>query len=278
VLHVFDRACNLVDEGGAVVAIVTSDRAMAPFGIAVSTSHPSSEPALFAAVTEDSLVQRTPGRLGVGPLWLDYSAARAWDPRPDWDALATGLAAEPGRVTALARRVAERHTPGSLLDLFLVPAGASPLAPELLARARAGLADLTAGLLGGQPEQTVAGALRLAGLGGGLTPAGDDFAVGACLASWAGLYGPAAQGLGPVVEQAMVPSTTTLSAAYIRAAVRGQCAAPWHALFAALVQPPRRERGSALSAAVDALLSLGHTSGADGLAGFLAPHFLGSAH
>jgi hypothetical protein len=272
VLNVFERACNLLDGGGQVLAIVANPAALAPFGLVVSAG---SEDQPFAVVDEHSPVFRAASSLHVGPLVLAYAGAGNWDPRPDWDALRAALAAEPARVAELASLVAARYVPGSLLDLFLDAPGASPLPPGLLGRARAGMADLTAGLLSGQPEQTVAGALRLAGLGGGLTPAGDDFAVGACLASWAGLYGPAAQNLCPVIAQAMPSSTTTaLSAAYVKAAARGDCAAPWHALFTALVQPAPAPRQSALSSAVAALLALGHTSGADGLAGFLAPHFL----
>jgi hypothetical protein len=278
VLNVFDRACNLVDGAGQVLAIVTRPEALAPFGLAVAAANGASP---FAGLSEDSPIAFASGALHLGPLVLEHAAASHWDPRPDWVALGTALSAEPSRVAELARLVAVRRPerPGSLLDLFLAPADASPLPPGLLSRARAAMADLTAGLLTGQPEQTLAGAIRLAGLGGGLTPAGDDFAVGACLASWAGLYGPAAQSLGPVIAQAMLPATTSLSAAYIHSAVRGECAAPWHALFTALLQPatqPRRPPGPsrALSSAVNTLLTLGHTSGADGLAGFLAPYYL----
>jgi hypothetical protein len=72
----------------------------------------------------------------------------------------------------------------------------------------------------------------------------------------------------------MPPETTALAAAYLHSAARGECAAPWHDLFAAVLQPAPEPRQAALSAAVAALLALGHTSGADGLAGFLAPFFL----
>jgi len=106
----------------------------------------------------------------------------------------------------------------------------------------------------------------LAGLGGGLTPAGDDFILGALLAAWAGLYGPSAPALAAGVAKAAAAATTTLSAAYVRAAARGECSAYWHRLFAALLQPQTGEAPAALAA----LLAVGHTSGADALAGFLA--------
>lgn len=272
VLSAFDRACNLVDAAGEVMALVSNARGLAPFGLVVAPNRAGS----FNAVTVESQVVRAPDALHVGPLRLDYAGegVRTWDPRPAWSELRTCLAADPARLDALARLAAGRAVPGSLLDLFLVAADSSSLPPALLERARAGVANLTTGLLIGQLEQAVIGGRRLAGLGAGLTPAGDDFVVGACLGSWAGLYGPAAPGLGAVVGRAVAPLTTTLSAAYVRAASQGECALPWHTLFSALCQPDSSQRQAVLAPAVDAMLSVGHTSGADGLAGFLAPHFL----
>jgi hypothetical protein len=128
---------------------------------------------------------------------------------------------------------------------------------------------LVAGVARREVSDATAGAQTLAGLGGGLTPAGDDFIVGVLLAAWAGLYAPGAHMLAPSLAEAAAARTTTLSAAYLRAAAQGECIAHWHALFAALVQAD----GAALPAAVSALVSIGHTSGADALAGFLAVHY-----
>ncbi|MCC6192163.1 MAG: DUF2877 domain-containing protein [Anaerolineales bacterium] len=274
VLNVFDRACNLVDAAGEVMSMVTNARGLTPFGLVVAPNRAGS----FKAVTVESQVVRAPPVLRVGPLRLDYAGegVRTWDPRPSWSELRICLDADPGRLDALVRLVADRALPGSLLDLFLVAADRSPLPPGLFGRARAGVDDLATGLLTGQLEQAAIGGQCLAGLGAGLTPAGDDFVVGACLASWAGLYGPAAPDLGAVVGRAVAPLTSTLSAAYVRAASQGECALPWHTLFSALCQPDSSQRQADLAAAVDAVLSVGHTSGADGLAGFLALHFLKS--
>ena len=140
----------------------------------------------------------------------------------------------------------------------------------LLATARPGAAELVKGLHALDAARASAGARALAGVGGGLTPAGDDFIVGALLAAWAGLYGVGAETLGPGVVDAAAPRTTTLSAAYLRAAAHGECIVHWHTLVQALLHAD--EPG--LRAAVQSLVSVGHTSGADALAGFLAVHYV----
>jgi hypothetical protein len=115
----------------------------------------------------------------------------------------------------------------------------------------------------------------LAGLGGGLTPAGDDFICGALFAGWAGLLplsqrerGPGGEGELSSIANSAASRTTTLSAAYLRAAARGECMALWHSLFEAL----RSSDASALPSVVESLLAVGHTSGADALAGFIAAY------
>jgi hypothetical protein len=181
---------------------------------------------------------------------------------------------------------------------------------------------LLAAIDAGSAPQATAAAQAIAGLGPGLTPAGDDFLVGVLLAGGAGLGGrvPTAgssvgvwecgragvdltpqppslkrRGSGSQVgggshgltvalthvhtpparpysltptllADSAAPLTTHLSAAYLRAAARGECSAPWHALFAAL----GGGRRAATLRAVAGLLAVGHTSGADALAGFLA--------
>ncbi len=208
---------------------------------------------------------------------MEFAPEGLRPPRPatgTLDACAADVSSLPGfstlnppSTTSVTDSVAN-PPPASLLELHSPNTPAS-LPPALAARVLAGAADLLNGLLGHDEAQATRGARRLAGAGGGLTPAGDDFAVGVFLAVWAGLYGPGrAELCGPIAAQ-MAPLTTALSAAYLQAAARGECAAPWHALFAALTEPAAT-RPRALAEAVAALLAVGHTSGADGLAGFLA--------
>ncbi|MBL8055729.1 MAG: DUF2877 domain-containing protein [Anaerolineales bacterium] len=256
-LNVFDRACNLVDSAGEVLSLVTTPAALAPCAALAAADGP----APFQGLTVASAVRREPGRLRLDDLTLTWADAGRWDPRPDWAAVQRALAAAPEHLEAVAAAAYAAAPAGSLLEL------SDPHPPTpLLHLAAPGAAALVRGLAAGESGPALAGVAVLAGLGGGLTPAGDDFIVGALLAAWAGLCGPGAVALaGPLADEA-ARRTTTLSGAYLRAAARGECSAAWHAVLAAL------QAGDALglAAATAALAGIGHTSGADGLAGFLA--------
>jgi hypothetical protein len=82
---------------------------------------------------------------------------------------------------------------------------------------------------------------------------------------WAWLANPDPPAICYLLLGASAPHTTTLSAALLGAAARGECSAAWHLLLAALSQGG----DSHLDAAVRDVLSVGATSGADTLAGFL---------
>jgi Protein of unknown function (DUF2877) len=102
----------------------------------------------------------------------------------------------------------------------------------------------------------------LVGLGVGSTPAGDDYLVGAFHALWSRsdadwLIGPA---------EGLANHTTRASAAWLRAAARGEAGSAWRALIEALgaghgSEPVRR--------AVRQVLARGATSGAASIAGFI---------
>ena len=115
---------------------------------------------------------------------------------------------------------------------------------------------------GGDGTALEAGGELLAGLGGGLTPAGDDFLTGVML--WAWLAHPEAQGFCRRLLEASAARTMMLSAAFLRCAAAGECSAAWHDLLAALDGGTARQ----VAEAVKSVLSFGHSSGADALAGF----------
>jgi hypothetical protein len=268
VLNVFDRACNLINQDEAVLALVTSERGLTPFGLVVA----GDQRLPFRGLPVDSPVRvEHPTRcLKLGPLVIDYARAEHWEARPDWPSVRQAFAADRARLGRLAAWAAQVELPGSLLDLYRPAQDGTALAQALLVMARQGALALITGLSVPDSARAQAGTRALAGLGGGLTPAGDDFIVGALLAAWAGLLGPGAVSLAPALAAAAAPRTTTLSAAYLQAAAHGECLAHWHALFAAQLC----DDWPATSAALEALVSIGHTSGADALAGFLAVHYV----
>ena len=104
---------------------------------------------------------------------------------------------------------------------------------------------------------------RLAGLGPGLTPSGDDLLGGIMIA----LHGlgcrEAVDLLWPAVRSCAAEAQNPISTAHLAAAAEGQGSAAVHALFHDLV----RGSDGALADRLDAIARIGHTSGWDALAG-----------
>jgi hypothetical protein len=107
---------------------------------------------------------------------------------------------------------------------------------------------------------------KIAGLGPGLTPSGDDFLMGLLHAVWLAHPGRTASRIAGWILEAAAPRTTTLSAAWLTSAAKGEAGASWHELLSTMEMSPRSE----LAEAVQKILKTGHTSGADALAGFIA--------
>jgi hypothetical protein len=258
VLAVFARTCLLSSEGGKLLSLVPPEVGDGPLNVVVVgqvDAFGGVEPGTPASLSRD--------RLRLGALELVLDGACTWEPRPDWLALRAAGPVAQGRLRQV-RLAAMRQAPeGSLLALF--GGGSAPRTAaqrHVLDEACAAAGALADGWAG-EEHALGHGARRLAGLGGGLTPAGDDFLVGLMLYAWLAHPEPAAFCQGVVA--AAMPRTTAVSAAFLRAAARGGCSAAWHGLLAALAG----DGPGSLDDAVCGILAHGHTSGADMLAGFL---------
>jgi hypothetical protein len=213
--------------------------------------------------------------------WFALGGARLWLP----SALPPVSPARRAHGLLRLRRVCAAAVPARGLAAWLLAperAASSPLDAALHAQVGAALAALEGWLahpggtpaarhlLSGPPVPPVPEALpALLGLGGGLTPAGDDLLGGALIALHA-LGGVApAEGLAAAVLARAPARTGAISAAHLAAAARGLGAAPLHAVLEALAGPGRPDEG-ALTEALRRLDAIGHTSGWDAMAGVVA--------
>jgi hypothetical protein len=264
VLAVFERACDLVTNDGDVIALVSPQIGDGPLNVVVDGAAGLFAWAHIGAPVKLELEEE---RLWVGGLAIDLKEAASWEPCPDWATLRARQTVM-ASCLPLLHATCLRHAPaGSLLPLLGAPPRGDGVVGGTLAAAREATQALWDGWAG-DLERLREGAAGLAGLGGGLTPAGDDFLTGAML--WAWLAHPAPAHLCSALAEAAVGRTTTLSAAFLRAAARGECSAPWHALLAALSEGLSDEGEATITAAVREILARGATSGADSLAGFLS--------
>jgi hypothetical protein len=252
VLGAFDRACDLWLEPDIITALVTEQVGDGPFNVVVHGDRRA-----LAGIRTAGPVRLDAGRLAVGNVCVDLRPAAVWDPRPDWPFLHARLDTIRSSLDTVRPALDARQSP--LLALALGGQASGPLA----ARLREAGAEIRAGWQG--DYDALAGAThRLAGLGPGLTPAGDDFLLG--LIVWAWLGHCEAPAFGRAVSSAAAPRTTTLAAAWLRAAAAGELAAPWHRFLQSLAEPASP---AIVWSALHTVLSRGATSGADTVAGFL---------
>lgn len=257
VLAVFEEAYNLLAADGRVFALVGRAIGPGPLNIVLPGRLPG-----LALPPAGAPAAITAERLRVGGLEVDLRCDD-WEPCPDWAGLRGRYHVVAGRAAVLGRRARQLATAPGLLALTAPEDAVTLPGSRVHEIFRQALKELPRGELwpAGQVGKVAA---RLAGLGEGLTPAGDDWLAG--LLAWAWLAHPQPQEVGAAVSAAAEPRSTPLAAAFLRSAARGECDAAWQNLLTALTT-----EHSNLDAAVCGVLAHGATSGADRLAGFLYP-------
>ncbi len=262
ILAVFERACVLVAPAERVLTLVLPELGDGPLNIVLDgqcADLSTLKPRMPCALNGQ--------RLQVGPLVVTLEGATVWEPRPDWPALRAHREACLARLPLLQSFALQQGSEGSLLSLLdsafpATSAVSNSVSNSLLTAVWKAMNILRRGWKHGA-AWLQEGAAQLAGLGVGLTPAGDDFLSGVMLGAW--LTHAHASDVCRVLAETAAPRTTVLSGAFLRAAARGECGAAWHRLLAALSEGREGE----LSPAVEGVLAYGATSGADALAGFL---------
>ncbi len=250
----------MVADDGDVLSLVTESVGDGPFNLVLPAVD------FTSLLSHDTRVESFENRLRLGGIEIDTRSARTWEARLDWQQIRT----QADRLQNGLKHV-KAVLEGSALDDGLAalivdfPKRRSRLAEELIRQARLPAENLVQGLKKADASLCRHAAGELAGLGGGLTPAGDDWIVGALLGAWVLQPLKEAAQLGDEVAQA-VRHSPPLSLCWIRAAAAGECSARWQALLVAL----RHEDETSIRSAVQDILAQGHTSGADALAGFLA--------
>jgi hypothetical protein len=225
----FSRAAHAVASGGELL-VLAGDEVAAPWVVGV----PGLPWAALAREPQARLVVCSdhPTRLTLAGLTIDLASARLWNsPCP-------------------------RHvTPPTMLRAALDAAALPRVAPGLAACDAAPLvAELARALSAGAATAVTAAAAPLVGLGRGLTPAGDDLV--------SGVLGVMALAGRPCHAPPLAGRTTLPGATQIAHAATGGLAEPLHVVIVALLageQPPAE--------ALRRTLALGHSSGADLLAG-----------
>lgn len=262
----YRQAVNLVDEREELLSLVLQDTGPGPFSLVVRPETPDFRAGggFEAHLTRASRVETSGAELSIGPLRVALSSAAHWKPRPSWEAI--GKAQVRASLDHL-RQLLGRHAPEGSFAPLAEPT-ASDSGPTFAAAALRAAAKPARDLMQAIRERDGAAAAeaaeRLAGLGGGVTPSGDDYLLGAVQALWALAEPTEAQRLSEAIVATAVPRTNLISGAWLKAAGRGEAGNEWHVLAIALAS------GAPVDEPAEWLIRRGHTSGADALAGFLA--------
>lgn len=228
ILHIFDHACNLVNERGEVLSLIAPSLGAGPFAVVVGKNSNEFHELTrkFVKIRENSLpIAFSTDAITFPDVQIDLKTAVYWQPIPPWTAVSS--------------------------ELWQAIAAAYPAPPDAFRPPPVRY-----------PAFCPLPIALITGLGAGLTPAGDDYLMGALYALWA--MGRAdARVMATVVETA-VNQTTTLSLAWLRAAARGEASMPWHLL----VQAALAGDGDGVETAVFRILATGASSGAAAWAGF----------
>lgn len=273
-LHVFEQVCNLIDEAGRVLSVQTDGIPPGPVSLVVPAAGllAAGEEGFRGWLTVEEAVRVRSNQLLLAGRRIEWTGARVWDPKPPWQQLRETRRHRRRHLVALADQLQREGPAGGLASL--APSSGRPSERAVAAGtfdewvvAAAAPAILRLGKALGRWDDRLAreAAADLAGLGGGLTPSGDDFLVGIMHGLWTTLPAGEAATQSRVLAEASAPRTNLLSASLLRAAARGETSGSWHRLFDALL----RGEWQALETAASQLLRVGHTSGADSLAGFI---------
>jgi len=267
----FHRAVNVAIDG-TMLSLLSSELPRMPNGVRLSS-----------VMLEELLRGLGPGMevlVGDGGLLIpgcNFSLclleAPPWEPRPDIEGYSWQCETVAQHVRLLALYLVDRPQRGGLAalvgQLLLGQAVQEmPLArmalPKMQLLARAAWEQDIAGV-----EEATRG---LAGLGPGLTPAGDDVLAGfaavmALLSARISADGTSRSHVAEVIAAVARPRTTVLSGVLLEYAARGEVAEQLGEVLLALALPA--EESEAVLQAAEKLLAFGGTSGGDTLLGVL---------
>jgi len=260
VLASFHRACNLVTSDQEIITLVGSDIGNGPLNIVIEDT------GFLAHVRPGLPAVSADGQLILGDsLLVLLEEARLWRPEVNWECLTGQRRRLEESLAALCGWLSQNDEAEAALN-----GTSSPHNLAFLGAAWTGIKGLLEALQRGHRSGISENAALLAGLGPGLTPAGDDYLVGlmAGLRIWPGLHGLSPQEACKLILKATEGRTTLLSSAFLHSAAEGWLGEGWHQLLAELVSG----EASGIQRAAARILSSGATSGAAALVGFLSPY------
>lgn len=264
---VYRRACNIATDTGGLVTLLAQDVGNLPHGISCVLPVPENFQRLFAP-GQEVIMGQAELQIPAARIIVDLSGASEW--RCPLPSVSVQSEATQRTLTGLRRILQNHPSTGGFAPLLVgtePPSSAFDLALQRrLARA---LPALQEAANQSDPAAAVQALAQLIGLGPGLTPSGDDFIVGYLAALHSSRACEAGVGLlltalaAPV--ERLAAGTNLISRQFIRNALEGAFSEALGDLLSAIAH---QDEARVLTFASQ-VLAMGHSSGADALAGLL---------
>lgn len=233
ILNVFDEVCNLINEKKEILSIVNAEVGNGPFNVVIEES------VLFTKyLNVDSKILIEDKQIKLGDLVISFAYAQAWNPIPKWEELRKNKDEISNRLKLL-----QIDYENEAILKFSNSLSSAIIKTDILT-----IKNISS---------------KLAGLGIGLTPAGDDYLMGAMYAAWMIHPQEVAKKITEEIANVAVPLTTSLSGAWLKSATQGEAGELWHEFFDALIEDEN------IYLPLSKIISVGETSGSDALMGFL---------
>lgn len=260
VLHIFEKSCNLINQDGEIFSMVGPIIRNGPFSAVLFTDD-------FTGAIDDSddvLIKDL--MVSVGILTFNANKALDWESKIDWDQLQDKKPQLIKSMDLIEELIKGYAPPASFAEIVLAIPKKYPVEDPIFNQAVGAILELNNGFEDNNIMAMRNGAKSLAGLGIGLTPAGDDYIIGSMLALFAWENEAKAKEISSILADESIHLTNSISSAWLKAAKNGEAGQSWHDLVSAIAN----DQGQLLAEAVMRILPTGHTSGADALGAFVA--------
>lgn len=278
VLHIFDRTCNLINDDRKILSIVTSEVGAGPFSIVLQPDK-YAEFGFSRWVDASSPIQTETHTIFLGDLQVVTREAELWDPAPNWSSIRTNRDRWFDYLPTLQKTMDREAPPESFYgivdDILLEDSedlSENTRLNSVQIHAIGPARKLCEGIVTQNMPKIGEGAMGLAGLGEGLTPAGDDFIIGALMSLRSIVPSETASRIAETILSIVIPRTNSLSGAWLHAAANGETHETWRSFLEEIGEGSREK----MEAAVIKILDVGHSSGADSMAGYLALNLIRS--
>src|SRR5690349_18889945 len=128
ILHIFDDACNLINERSEILSIVAPQIGNGPFNLVLEKA------VLFPKyLSLDSQIRIFLTQLKLGDLTIQTGDANLWSPLPDWETLHAKRVAILSKLASLPVNSFQPSLPTELLSTFSIAISVTDLAISLSA-------------------------------------------------------------------------------------------------------------------------------------------------